>query len=185
VEQAFAFDRTVSRLLEMQSQEYVGACLRAISGDNVAANAAGNTIAHRPSQGAEAIDLLLRDLVKGATLSDPQTQWTLRSLWRTYRLGSADEVQHALLAYTGSSTSSGSGEESWGLGAEHRQVMRSADFRVMLADLAECRLRDLATSDPRSSAARDFLFEHFQEDDEYVDFVKLSKTVLSLLYLLD
>jgi hypothetical protein len=80
MKKVFAFDRTVSRLLEMQSVEYVRNCLEA------------------HPQGRQLIAEVVPRLSPEKLADSEQLHPVLAKLWAHYRIGTADEEHHSQLA---------------------------------------------------------------------------------------
>lgn len=162
-DEIFAFDRTLSRLLEMQSQDYVRASLELHGGGD---------------GGAVALDRILRDLPRKRDRNQDSMGWVLRKLWHEYRLGSIDEVQNS---------PQGGGEADFG--GEHRQVMRRSAFEVLLADVAERGVRDMKASDPAAEAVVAYVHKHSHPHAaggkvKHVGFAQFSKELHGLFALL-
>lgn len=132
--QVFAFDRTVSRLLEMQAVEYVQSCqtahpqgpawiLRTVQEQMLLKN--GKEGSHVSVVDAYGRDLL-KQLLTSANASAASAEAKLweafvRQLWAQYRIGSIDEAHNQPVA-----TATTPAE----------QVLRWDDAAVCLADLA-------------------------------------------------
>lgn len=149
VDEVFAFDRTVSRLMEMQSSDYVRAALES-----------------RPS-GKDFFATLLRQRAADAAQTERVVHDVARRCWRRYRLGTRDEtqafLQHSAIAAddeeaTGAAASSESSYQTEvdAFGNEHKQCVRADCVRVMLHDLAEFAVEG-ATNDPQRAAIVDEL----------------------------
>eukprot|EP00981_Chlorochromonas_danica_P009167 scaffold2523_cov180-Ochromonas_danica.AAC.2 len=178
-DEAFAFDRTVSRLLEMQSKEYV-TLTKKIHGDEINRKWRNKEEQEEEEShyhvipGPELVDQCLRDMLqlrladglKGEVLAP-----LFKQLWVMYRLGSIDETE-TLMPSTTSQEGDCSSEESvpsdgeeggrWWLeghleGGEDKELLRRSSFHVCLCDLADQRLQDLSSSDKQTQEIIAFL----------------------------
>ena len=143
-DELFAFDRTISRLLEMQSIEYV------------------KTSLEKHTQGKELLRKLLAD-VKARHDSEDYINWTIRKLWQEYRIGTVDEVQYYLTWKTKHSLNLASeGFDDQLVAGERKQAMHIESFRAFCTDLADLLLADMSTSNPKSKE----ILKYMKEIDE-------------------
>lgn len=130
IDEVFAFDRTVSRLMEMQSSDYVRVAMES-----------------RP-MGKDFFAALFRKHLADPVQNEHAVHEIARQCWRRYRLGTKDEteafLQHSALnvddeEVTGAAASSEScyRTEVDAFGNEHKQCLRTKCVRVMLYDIAE------------------------------------------------
>lgn len=185
-DEVFAFDRTVSRLLEMQSTEYVKT---AMISHRQGTRFLRRTLTELPLQGYRVprnLDVGERRIALD-TVEPPKTptknkheatwRWVMRNLWYHYRIGTVDEVQHYLRSKIMSSRSSSSissfglrdndnvtsSEDTLGnaegsaLGIESKQVIATETFRAMLEDIADFFLQDFEDNDPRAIKIGEYL----------------------------
>lgn len=154
IDEVFAFDRTVSRLMEMQSSDYVRTALES-----------------KPV-GKDFFAALLRPRGADAVEAELVPHDVARRCWRRYRLGTKDEtqafLQHSAVAaddeeVTGAAASSESSYQTEvdAFGNEHKQCIRAECVRVMLHDLAEFAVE--GAKEPQRAA---IVEELSREDDE-------------------
>ena len=140
--QVFAFDRTISRLLEIQSVEYVQSSLAAHpQGPDWILQAAKQIVredknnitgGHRVEEGAEEsllVQLCASTSSAGSVPSESDLHlWEafVQKLWMQYRIGSIDEAQRQPVQGSGKVT---------------EEVLRWEDAAVCLADLTEFAIR--------------------------------------------
>lgn len=163
ITQVFAFDRTVSRLLEMQAHEYVKASLGAFpqGAELIAASLSQAQQLYSPHC-APLLDRLYlhrqqlqlvhqqgqQEVEYSLSVSERREMHSaVRRIWKQYRIGTIDETDHAATAAAVVSTAYSTGTSTAGAGfaAEPHaaadpcagQAMRWEDCLVCLADLAE------------------------------------------------
>lgn len=167
-DEIFAFDRTISRLMEMQSADYVRSALE-----------------QHPT-GVRFLTSVFAEMPS----SPQQWKWVHRKLWQHYRIGTVDEVQFYLKnrasLQTGSSSSdselnSADPEDAEYVGNESKQVIAAETFRSILEDVADYFLRDLDSTNPRALKIGELLsaqeVDAKLQDGSYVSFNAFGRLV--------
>lgn len=134
----FAFDRTVSRLLEMQALEYVKASQAAFPQGAEWIQRTADSIATLSGE-----EGLLAQLQKEHVGEGSHAASLLLKMWKQYRIGSIDETNFPRRPAPG----------------EAGEVLRLEDAAVGLADLAEFAVRLRQHSPNRSDSAAPLLQE--------------------------
>jgi hypothetical protein len=154
-DEVFAFDRTVSRLLEIQSVEYVR---KAMETHHISFAQASNYMFLRTL-----IDDFLREFhhhhhssnsnnsheltSQHGIISENQWQWMMKRLWIHYRIGTIDEIQHALTSSQSNNHNNNPEFDGMMVGTEVKQVILRESLLIMCKDIVDYFLHDLLDED--------------------------------------
>jgi hypothetical protein len=209
--QIFAFDRTISRLLEMQSTDYVKKSLETFHqgqdylGNNILTEikVKSKVKQHPPSHPphhniphpipiSESSHSQLH-YHHSECFHNDQTSllWVMRKLWSHYRLGTLDELQASSTIASSSSSSSSLSQQQHSLGSlianETKQYINKESFYILLGDIIDYYFRDMNPSNDKQQQVMNYLMsvkaKHAKEKNIiFSNFVTMVLDLISLIH---
>lgn len=170
-DEVFAFDRTVSRLLEMQSHEYLLQSCK-LSDTAIFHNNHGSGGSNGSTQNESLAAILrLSDCLNigSCSAAHPDIVRMMERLWRKYRIGFTDEIHDS------------NNDDSSSGGRFRRQSIRRDALNVVLVDIVDHYFRNARSNDPVVNKVARLIEEKLSITNSHASFDEFSKVVSQVI----
>lgn len=193
-DEIFAFDRTVSRLLEMQSTSYVRQSLETFpQGQDFLATVLGELkLKKSKEEGGQSCPYqnphpslltapaaIHQHHLNHFTNDESSMIWVMKKIWNHYRIGTIEELQKTVSVHPSTEATAFSDSSSI---SENLQFMKKETVFIMLVDIADYYVRDVHLSDAKQASIKEYI-DKFQTSfkEPFVSFSQYTSIVLNLI----